>query len=34
MSIVREKLESMDFSDVSDGSRLAPVHPGEVLTED
>lgn len=24
----------MDFSDVSDGTRLAPVHPGEVLLHD
>lgn len=24
----------MDFSDVSDGTRLAPIHPGEVLLHD
>lgn len=34
MSILRDELESMDFSDVSDGSRLAPVHPGEILLHD
>ncbi len=34
MAILRDELETMDFSDISDGSRLAPVHPGEVLLHD
>ena len=34
MAILREELEKMDFSDVSDGALLAPVHPGEVLLHD
>lgn len=34
MTIKREDIENMDFSDVSDGTRLAPVHPGEVLLHD
>lgn len=34
MAITREQLETIDFSDVSDGTRLAPVHPGEVLLHD
>jgi len=34
MAIKREEIENMDFSDVSDGTRLAPVHPGEVLLHD
>ncbi|MDY0385250.1 MAG: HigA family addiction module antitoxin [Geobacter sp.] len=34
MTITRDKLDTMDFSDVSDGTRLAPVHPGEVLLYD
>jgi len=34
MIITREQLDKIDFSDVSDGSRLAPVHPGEVLLHD
>jgi antitoxin HigA-1 len=34
MRIKRDELEKMDFSDVSDGVRLAPVHPGEVLLHD
>lgn len=34
MSIKREEIENMDFSDVSDGTRLAAVHPGEVLLHD
>jgi len=34
MAIKREEIETMDFSDVSDGTRLAPVHPGEVLLHD
>lgn len=34
MAIKREEVENLDFSDVSDGTRLAPVHPGEVLLHD
>ncbi len=34
MAIKREEIENMDFSDVSDGTRLAPVHPGEILLHD
>lgn len=34
MAIKRDELNMMDFSDVSDGTRLAPVHPGEVLLRD
>jgi len=34
MAIAREELDKMDFSDVSDGTRLAPIHPGDVLLHD
>ncbi len=34
MGILRDELEEIDFSDVSDLARLAPVHPGEVLLHD
>lgn len=34
MKITRNELEKMDFSDVSDGTKLAAVHPGEVLLRD
>jgi addiction module HigA family antidote len=34
MTIKRDELEQMDYSDVSDGTKLAPVHPGEVLLHD
>lgn len=34
MAIKREDIEHMDFSEVSDGTLLAPVHPGEVLLHD
>ncbi|MGD0585842.1 MAG: HigA family addiction module antitoxin [Oryzomonas sp.] len=34
MTIKRDELEKMDYSDVSDGTKLAPVHPGEVLQHD
>ena len=34
MAIKREEIENLDFSDVTDGTRLAPVHPGEVLLHD
>lgn len=34
MAILRDELEIIDFSDVSDMGKLAPVHPGEVLLYD
>ena len=34
MTITRAEAERMDFSDVSDGERLAPVPPGDVLREE
>ena len=34
MKITRNELEEMDFSDVSNGTKLSPVHPGEVLLRD
>lgn len=34
MTIKRNELSKMDFSDVSDGVRLKTVHPGEVLQHD
>ena len=34
MTIRREELKKTDFSDVSSGKRLAPVHPGAVLLKD
>lgn len=34
MAIMRDTVETLDFSDISDGSRLPPVHPGEVLLHD
>ncbi|MGQ0665168.1 MAG: HigA family addiction module antitoxin [Pseudomonadota bacterium] len=36
MSIKREDLDAgrIDFTDVTTGRRLAPVHPGEILRED
>jgi addiction module HigA family antidote len=34
MTITRADVERMDFSDVSDGERLAPVTPGDVLREE
>ena len=34
MTIRRDDLRKIDFSDVSSGKRLAPVHPGSVLLED
>ncbi len=34
MTIKREELNTMDFSDIATGRKLAPVHPGEVLTKD
>jgi len=34
MKIKREEIENMDFSDISEGARLDPVHPGDVLLHD
>ena len=34
MAIRRDDLRKMDFSDISSGGRLAPVHPGDVLLKD
>ena len=34
MTITRADVERMDFSDFSDGERLAPVTPGDVLREE
>ena len=36
MTIKRKDLDSraIDFSDITDGKQLAPVHPGDVLRED
>ncbi len=34
MTITRAEAERMDFSDISDGERLAPVTPGDVLREE
>ena len=34
MVIKHADIDNMDFSDVSDGTRLAPVHPGVVLLHD
>jgi addiction module HigA family antidote len=34
MTIRRDELRKTDFSDVSTGKRLAPVHPGDVLLKD
>jgi addiction module HigA family antidote len=34
MTIRRDELGKIDFSDVSSGKRLAPVHPGSVLRKD
>ncbi len=34
MSIKLEDLHKMDFSDVADAGRLAPLHPGGVLREE
>jgi antitoxin HigA-1 len=32
--IARSTLDAVDFSDVSTGARLPPIHPGEVLREE
>ncbi|MEW8105034.1 MAG: HigA family addiction module antitoxin [Candidatus Thiodiazotropha endolucinida] len=34
MSIRVEDFDSIDFSDIATGERVAPVHPGEILMEE
>lgn len=34
MTITREQLHTIDYSDIATGERIAPVHPGEILRED
>ena len=34
MAVRRKELRKTDFSDISSGKRLAPVHPGDVLLKD
>lgn len=34
MSIRIEDMDSMDFSDVTTGNKLHPIHPGEILREE
>jgi len=34
MTIKRDELDKLDFSDVRSGRRLPPVHPGEILREE
>lgn len=34
MTIHIEELENMDFSDVAEGGKLHPIHPGEILREE
>ena len=34
MTIDRKAVAGMDFSDVSTGRKLKPVHPGEILLKD
>ncbi|MBF0284067.1 MAG: HigA family addiction module antidote protein [Magnetococcales bacterium] len=34
MTLLRGRLSTLDFSDGSDGGRLPPVHPGEILLEE
>lgn len=34
MTVKRDKLHAIDFSDIATGRRLDAVHPGEVLTHD
>jgi addiction module HigA family antidote len=34
MTIRRDELIKIDFSDIAIGKRLAPVHPGDVLLND
>lgn len=34
MTIHVDDLDSMDFSDVTTGNNLTPIHPGEILREE
>ncbi len=34
MTIRIEDIHSMDFSDVAEGEKLPPIHPGEILREE
>ena len=34
MTIRIEELDNMDFSDVAEGEKLLPIHPGEILREE
>jgi len=34
MTIHIEDMASMDFSDVTTGNRMRPIHPGEILREE
>lgn len=34
MTIKRDDLDKVDFSDVRSGRRLPPVHPGEILRDE
>lgn len=34
MTIRIEELHGMDFSDVAEGGKLPPIHPGEILREE
>ena len=34
MTIRIEELDNMDFSDVAEGKKLSPIHPGEILQEE
>ena len=34
MTIHIEDMDSMDFSDVTTGNKLPPIHPGEILREE
>lgn len=34
MAISRVELDNLNFDDVSDGTRLAPIHPGDILLHD
>lgn len=34
MTIRIEELDNIDFSDVAEGKKLSPIHPGEILREE
>jgi addiction module HigA family antidote len=34
MTISREELDTLDFSDIATGEKHTPVHPGEILREE